>query len=595
MTSWNLSFDPLMNIHLIIWGLVLLFIFIGALEWRRKLGRRLLRMISLTVAFIGLAGILLRPHYRSETKLSGAMILTNNYSPVRADSLLRQYPALSVYKTSESASFVGAVELRSFHTLKEIPESIDFVLGDGFPSYVFEETDDLRYSYLPSEPAHGIQAIKMPGKVSANRPNILSGQAHALEQDSWIKWSGPEGVIDSLRLVAGEQGFSFSFTPKVSGKLVYELGLEDSAGILRNRYHVPVVVAEERKLSILFVAQFPTFESRDLKNLLAEQGHALSMRYQLSKGKFRYEYANQAEFPFSRLTSAVLNEADLLFIDQASLEALGTQERNVLNKAVENGLGILIGLSEVPVSKAIKNWIPFDLKEYKQDTIAVALAPDKIAILNGSGRVFQPSAELNTVWKDSQSNSIAAWGYSGLGKIGSALWQNSYRLMLKGEELVYVHLWIELIEAVARKSSALHSVEWQSKAPYYVDQPIELAIISASPVAPEVWCKNGLVPLKEDWQIENVWRGTIWPSASGWDSLLVGENADVENFFVHDQPDWQTIATSQQVAITALYAAGTPDNASVARTQMIKRPLPPAIFYLLLLLGFGGLWLAPKL
>ncbi|WP_339793415.1 hypothetical protein [uncultured Imperialibacter sp.] len=593
MSSWILSFEPLLNIHLTLWGLILLFAIIAVLEWRRRMGRKLLRLSALLLAFIGLAGILLRPHYQTESVLSDIMLLTQGYNEEEVDSLLQSNPGLNIYKAPGAADFKAAAELKSFNELAGIKERVHYVLGDGLPDYVFDDIAPFRFTYFPSSTPEGIQAINVPEKVSTNRRSAVSGIASQVAPGSMIRWSGPEGKIDSLLLSSSTKEFSFGFTPKLAGKFIYDLELLDSAGSSTATYKVPVQVAEERKLKMVFISQFPTFESRYLKNLTAKQGHSLALRYQLSKDKFRYEFANQAEVPFRRLTTTLLDDADLLWIDEASLDALGREEANALNAAVDQGLGVFVTINEVSASRKTSRWIPVQLTRYDADTLSVAVDLGRQVSLSGVGLAIDRSPEVIPVWEDGSGSVLAAYAYQGLGKIGTALWQDTYRLVLKGQELTYAALWMEVIESLARRASVCCHIQVETKEPYFIDEPVRFTVISSLEEPPLVRYKGETVPLIESWQLDNVWSGTIWPDATGWDSLFVEAAGQSKHFFVHEQSDWQSVAVTQQIANTALHG-GTEPGISREYIQAIKKPISAVIFYLLLLIGFGGLWLAPK-
>ncbi|CAD5252569.1 MULTISPECIES: hypothetical protein [unclassified Imperialibacter] len=593
MSSWILSFEPLLNIHLTLWGLILLFVIIAVAEWRRKMGRKLFRLSALLLAFIGLAGVLLRPHYQSESALSDIMLLTKGYNGAKADSLLQTNPGLSVYKALDAADFKAATDLKSFSQLTGIKERIRYVLGAGLPDYVFDDASSLRFAYFPSSSPEGIQAIDVPEKVNLNRRSAVSGVVIQGTPGSMIRWSGPEGRMDSLMLLADTEGFSFGFVPKLAGKFIYELELLDSAGSSTATYKVPVQVAEERKLKMVFVSQFPTFESRYLKNLLAEQGHSLALRYQLSKDKFSYEFANQAEVPFRRLTTTLLDDADLLWIDEASLDALNREEANALNAAVDQGLGVFITVNQQSASRNARRWMPLQLTRYDADTLSVAVDLGRQVSLSGVGLAIDKSPEIIPVWEDTSGSVLAAYAYQGQGKIGTSLWQDTYRLVLKGQELTYAALWMEVIESLARKASVCCDIQVETKEPYFIDEPIRFTVISSLEEPPLVSYKGETVPLIESWQLDNVWSGTIWPDATGWDSLFVDAAGQSKHFFVQEQSDWQSVAFSQQIANTALHASKEP-GISRRYVQTIKKPISAVIFYLLLLVGFGGLWLAPK-
>ena len=64
-------------------------------------------------------------------------------------------------------------------------------------------------------------------------------------------------------------------------------------------------------------------------------------RSKISKDKFRYEYANRQSLRIDRLSPEILNEFDLFFIDQESLDALSNNDKAALEESVKQGLGLL--------------------------------------------------------------------------------------------------------------------------------------------------------------------------------------------------------------------------------------------------------------
>lgn len=88
---------------------------------------------------------------------------------------------------------------------------------------------------------------------------------------------------------------------------------------------------------------FPTFESKYLKNYLAETGHRVVVKNQLTAARYKYEYFNITSKPVIDITKEKLTLFDLLIIDSKSLKNLSNRERTTLKNVVkESGMGILI-------------------------------------------------------------------------------------------------------------------------------------------------------------------------------------------------------------------------------------------------------------
>ena len=129
---------------------------------------------------------------------------------------------------------------------------------------------------------------------------------------------------------------------------------------------------QEKKLNIFFAQNYPTAETRYLKNFLVENGHAVAVRSKISKDKFHYEYANRQALRIDRLSSELLNEIDLFFIDQESLEALSNNEKAVLEESVKQGLGLLTFYNSKDKIKS-SVFLSLSMKENLVDTVRLNL------------------------------------------------------------------------------------------------------------------------------------------------------------------------------------------------------------------------------
>jgi hypothetical protein len=116
---------------------------------------------------------------------------------------------------------------------------------------------------------------------------------------------------------------------------------------------IPIEVKPEEKLNILFVQKYPTAEVRYLKNFLAEKGYAITVRSQISKTNFHYEYSNQESIRIDRLTPELLETLDLVFLDSESLNGLSPSELKTLEQACRAGLGAIILLNSTDTKSKI--------------------------------------------------------------------------------------------------------------------------------------------------------------------------------------------------------------------------------------------------
>ena len=587
MNSWR--FDPVLPATLLTVLLLGLFIAFAAVEWRRSLPRKYLRLLSTFFLFLSLAGLFFRPSFLNSGSSAGFVLLSSGFDPAKADSL-RVSEKLKVLKTADAAFYPGAQELTSLTELAAIGSGIRYVLGEGLPAYAFEYFEP-SFEYLPADQPAGIVSLKLSPEVKANRKSLMSGQIKAVKNAQWMRLKGPGGGEDSLQIQESAEDFTLGFMPKLAVNFLYQLEILDSSFQTLDSLPVPVQVAAERQLNILIIQQFPVFETRYLKNLLGGQGHEVAIRSRVSEGKFRYEFANQSAFSFGRLNEDLLENADLLFIDQNTLAAMSTAEQTALGEAVQKGLGVLVWAGEIPTSQRMKSWLPFDFHEVQNDTTHIVTDFGRASLTVPAFRI-RADAGTFPLWRNPQDQLLAAYAYKGWGAIGTVLWGDSYRLVLNGLEHTYAALWMEVIDAVARKESSCCKVEWQSKAPYYQDEPMQFRLLSGGE-EPAVFYRGEKVPLKENWQLENVWHGTVWPTGSGWDSLTVEGMDRPVYWYVHEQTEWASIAAAERIRLNTIMGGISGDEKDLAFDEMKKR-VPQLIFYLLFLLAAGGLWLAPK-
>jgi len=590
MNSWQPAFDPVFPTGMLLGLLVLLFAGLAVAEWQRKMGRRMLRMSALFLLFLGVSGLFFKPAYFSSKIVGTDILLTSGYRKEHADSLLQVYPQAVLFQTSEADSFTGSVELTSLADLEGMNSEIRFVLGEGLPQYAFSFLSS-PVEYLPGTQPKGLLSVDIPQNLKAGSPEQLNLVFDPRNGDRTIRLTSPEGPSDSVTLQEKRSDYSVAFTPKLPGRWTYKFEVLDSAGEVLQTYPLPVQVEKDRKLQMLFLQQFPSFETTYLKNHLARQGHAIAARYKLSQNKFRFESANGAPASFQRIDQTLLATTDLLFIDAEALAGLSGNEKLALEEAVSGGLGMLVWPGDIS-NTLRQNWLPFDFVEASSDTLTINLTGKEQLQLSSSGNYINPQPETYAIWLQNGSDLAAAYQYKGIGAVGTVMWTDSYKLVLKGRVGQYGLLWAEVIDGLAKKEQFCCSLVWESGMPHYPHEPLQFRLLANGEAAPELYFGGERVPLREDWQIDNLWYGTIWPGNTGWDSITVAGKPTY--FFVHPQGEWASVEAAEKMSTTKLQAA-TLVNSETIESTPTTTPVAPVIFYLLVLFGAGGLWLAPKL
>ncbi len=586
MNSLSQYFNPMFPVWLVVMLMLPLFFFFIWKEIKRSSKFLSLRIAAQMVVLLSILGILLKPEYPSEKKYSKFILLTPNYSKSKVDSLLTANPELALMHVPETVGYRGSMLLSSYYKLGHLSEEIQFVLGEGIPIFALALMDRKAYQFFPSTKPFGITQLQLSA-IQANRQSSIQGKITTHGKSS-LKLVGPGGVEDSVSLKGkGIIPFMLHFKPKQAGKFVYAVCIEDSTGVRKEK--LPIEVKEEQKLTILFLQKFPTFEVRQLKNFLAEKGHHIALRYQLSKSNYRFEFANLASIRIYPITASLLQSFDLVIADEEALESLSQLERNALVESIRTGMGMVLLLYKAEEKNKLREqFLSIEMKPVLKDTVVLTL-PNKHVNLPATPLKIVENTSVYPVTK-TKSRILSAYMYSGFGRIGFQLLQETYRISLEGNNDDYTSLWYSLIEKTARTKNENHKISLKKSFPIYPDEPIPVEIISSVTEPPALLSDQVALPLTEHILIDNIWLGKTWAPNHGWHTLST--ESSVTSYFVSEPKTWEALRITNQIEENEVKNAET--IAPKRHVTSLQKPIAPLLFYMTFLIASGFLWLAPK-
>lgn len=568
MIETMIHWDPLFPVIPSI--VVALVILLGLLlfEWRRKLRYTVIRMVCQCLFVASVLLITLRPSISTDTKGDSVLLITRGGTAARVDSLKRSDPSLVAM---DAKNLLSLNDLSNMH--------VRIIVGSGLPSWAIDLLPEKNYRFIPSTAADGVSGIELPGQVYANRWNEIRGTYDLSGATAKLKLRGPGGIEDSVELKGpGHVPFSLSYFSKTPGRFNYDIITPTGDETL------PLVIEPERNFSVLFVADYPTFEVRYLKNFLASKGHRLAIRNQVSRGRYKLEFANRPSMSFQTLSTSVLNEADLLLIDEPSWHALSLAEQKNLRAAAQEGLGVIVIPGSKPDTRR-PQLVRFTTTHHK-DTVRVSL--------NRAGSFLLPALPLevkqSTALLTANDRVLSGYQHSGAGKIGYQLLYETYQAGLHAKPDMYSGLWVPLLEKCARSEKQDFKLKITSPFPFYENQPITFDIISSGK-EPHLLYLETEVPLSEDAYIDDLWHGKIWLEGPAWHDLRLDTTATWIHLAKKDT--WRNLNDNNTRKATALAAVQASTN-KTTQTRYDDRPLKIALF-ILLILAAGFTWLAPKL
>jgi hypothetical protein len=521
------------------------------LETRRRLRFLFLRIVSQVLLVSSLLTLTLRPSVPA-TDHESLILLTDGYEQ----------------KVPDSLSSLKATKVSSYNELSKL-NGVKVITGQGLPSWALDLLPSKNYSFIPSSPPKGITYVETDEHIFAHRWNTIRGSYNG---EATIKLRGPGGMDDSAKVSNG--AFNLSFFAKAPGRFNYELITPGGSETL------PVIIEPERTFRIIFVSGYPTFELRYLKNFLASKGHQLSVRNQVSKGKYKFEFANNPIDNFRSLTPALLSTTDLLIIDEPSWNSLSRVEQKNVRSAVSDGLGVIV----MP-EKGKDQLIQFNATQEK-DTARIMLGKTGSVRLPALSLEVKKSSPVLTATRD---RVVSGYAYSGSGKIGYQLLAETYQAGLQGKADMYSALWVPLLEKCARAQKEDFKLRITSPFPYYENEPISFDVISSGK-QPPLKIDNVPLPLAEDIFIDDLWHGRTWLEGNSWHEFAL----DSTKMFVHvaKEGTWKSIRATNNLKETARQIS-TQESNTVATSR--EDSAIKIFLFLVLLFSAGFLWIAPKL
>ena len=217
-----------------------------------------LRVFIGVIAIASLLAIALKPAYQSTKKRNKAVVITEGAKEDQLDSLKKLYPKITKIEYS-SGDFISP-ELEAAGEV--------FVLGYGIEEYDLFQFKNQKVNFLPAELPAGIDRIIYPKELIEGE--MLSIKAHFFKPEeghkAYLKDFGGN-KLDSVTIT--EADFKLKAKTKVKGEFVYQIEVQDSVGNILAEEPLPIKINTAQKLRILVLNDFPSFETRYLKNFLA--------------------------------------------------------------------------------------------------------------------------------------------------------------------------------------------------------------------------------------------------------------------------------------------------------------------------------------
>ena len=578
VTSLNHKwFWPVLIIALVLWG-----IYIWKERSKYPSSRFLFNILVAFLAITALALIALRPP-TSETGESFKMaFLSNGYDQEQLDSLSTIHKDLSIQDYVAGKPLFGT---------QDKPKSV-FVLGHGIKAYDLWQLDSVETKYIKGNDTKGIAKLHYEPKNSVGQKAEFQGNYRNAIGGHKLFLEGPSGaILDSVTLSSDvTQDFELSAELKVNGNFLFQLIEKDSLNRIISKDPLPISVAKENQLSILIINDFPTFETKYLKNYLAQKGHQLLIRSKLTKNRYKFEYFNMTKRSTVAFDQQTLQKFDLMLIDVNSLNSLSRSGINSIKQTiVDQGLGVFIQGDE-GFYNSNNRLAPFKFK--KDRIISTTLKESPKVKLTTYPYEFRPEFSLQTI-QSSSSKTLSAYTKMGIGRVGTSILQNSYELVLNGHSDVYQDIWSNILGDLSRKN--VLNTEWNTNSLFaFEKEPMEFDIRTRLGQPTIQTDEHAIIPMIQDVDISSLWRGKIVPNGVGWKRLeLQQDSISKLDYYVADTDSWQSLKAYNTSKANQRYF-NDKNSISTKLNEPVWR-VDPIWYFLLFMVCVGYLWLEPKL
>jgi hypothetical protein len=332
---------------------------------------------------------------------------------------------------------------------------------------------------VPLLPA-GVGHVSWQRSLGVGEALLVTGRlTQALDQVTTLRLAGTGGSTE-VRTDPDQGTFEIELTPPGAGRFLFDLTLTSPDGQTNRVGTVDVDVRSVQPPTLLWLERAPSFETRHVKEWLADHGGSMAVRSAVSRQRFRYEYHNLSRSNLTRLTAERLQGFDVVVADHSSWSALAPSERRLLEGRIEEGvLGLILRLDPT------RGTLPFGATARRVEDLEHLMFRPTFADA-GMEPIAIPPFELissgESLIRDPSGRILAVRQRQGLGSLALTTVVDSYRWALAGRQSVHREYWLTLIESVAPPAGGIH---WRlTPGPVVPDEPYAIEMISEVP--PEV-------------------------------------------------------------------------------------------------------------
>ena len=418
--------------------------------------------------------------------------------------------------------------------------------GYGFEANQWHALEGIEVNFTPKHVAAGFANVNWPVKLNVAQKFDVTGTwlnpAKAMQVVN-IELTDIAGAkVASTRVRSGE-AFNLKAVAKAPGHFSYTLAaFDDDKKLIVEQpiyVHVDSVLLDgvndsgeqnqisEIPLNILVMQSAPSFEVNQLKNWVGRYNTQMLIYTDISKARFITQSVNRPKQDLPKaLSEQLLADTDMLIMDGRKLANLDETDMQMVSRAVEAGLGLLIFAD----SDFIAN-TPLWLQDFAFKAVTGNARDRKVLpVVNGKqsevsfsviAHDFSPLPGFKVLERGHQNRPLTVVKDFGVGKVAVSLLDTRYQWQQHQKPDMYSGAWQHLLKSISkveRQGAFIMSNTAPRPQIYFVNQQLEVCLLAKQQGSLQV-IVNGQslpLPLTQDIQQQSRYCTWYWPKQSGW-------------------------------------------------------------------------------
>lgn len=574
------------------------------------------------VAYIAVLILLLEPRHPSPGEQS-LVLVTEGANPalVTTSTNAKLYVTPAAVTTSTTGEYpvrVNGLLDTAQLPLREPNLTRLEVLGYGLSQDQWTSfPSDVQIDFDPP-PVNGFTNTRWKRTLSIGETLQVNGRYLHTQVDKvlHLRLLDPANNIVKDTPVIGSQFFNLSVPVKARGNLEYRIQAWSGDKLLSEQ-PVPVTVNTPPPLGIMIEQSAPSFETRQLKDYAAANGHRVLVNSAISKGKSISQTANLPAGTETSLSPQTLASQDVLIMDGRALVDLPDTRKQWLIEAVEGGLGLLVLADSVLLDNFDKLsrdlLIGFQLSP--QPDPEAEVIPRLVADPTLQWQEPLPAQAISLsadngeiLVDDNRGNALVINRKAGMGNISISLIRQSHGWLTSGNMIDWSNYWSSVIASIAKPRDVSYLLHSGDSDFYRMNKRTAICALTTEegmsvvidPAVAEEQTTAIELKLAADDLNSARQCAYFWPQNSGWHQVQL--MSDISNsaldqtaIYIFQPYDWLAQQRAERAQATRVRAAGT--IAALAAKPQEQVTYAVSVFWpwLILVLSATLLWLERKL